>query len=186
MRRHTILSLAAVLFGTAPSVASACAQTPVDGRIVRVVYKFTSGGTWGFHLAHMTDGRYCVRFGDPGRLGLRIIDRVADICFDNIPGTVDRSHESRSQAFDVRERGKVITLISYQKGSIRAAGNEIVLDISSCTKVEGVEKEADCSPNRYLLSINGADCSAEVTLSGPARLAQPPICEHYGAQSNRP
>jgi len=181
MRRYTILALAAVFFCTAPSVVPAGAQTPVDGRIVRVVYRFASGGTWGFHLAHMTDGRYCVRFGDPGRLGLRIIDRVADICFDKIPGTVDRSPESRSQAFDVREKGKVITLVTYQKGSIRSASNEIVLEISSCTRVEGAEKEGGCSPNRYVVGINGADCSAGLTLSGNPCVVGTPICEHYAA-----
>lgn len=106
MGRRATLALATLLCTTAMPAA---AQTPVDGRIVRVVYQvvFEGGGpqnsTWGFHLAHMRDGRYCVRFGNPGRLNLAIIQKVGDVCFDTIPGTVERSHESRSQSFDTRK-----------------------------------------------------------------------------------
>jgi hypothetical protein len=137
---------------------------PLDGRIVRVVYSFTSGGTWGFHLAHMTDGRYCVRFGDPGRLRLAIIAQVADICFDRIPGKVERTGESRSQAIDVNT-GKQITVARYQMGSIARTGNDIVLDITTCSRVEGVDKEGPCSsqPSRYMVRFTGRGCIARVT-----------------------
>jgi hypothetical protein len=182
MRRRAILTLAALLCGTAASLAPARGQTPIDGRIVRVVYNFAKGGNWGFHLAQMQDGRYCVRFGNPGRLNLGVIQRVADICFDKIPGTVDRSKESRSRAFDVREKGKQITVVSYQKGSIAAAGNDITLDIATCDRVEGEETEAHCSPNRYVVHINGTDCSAEVKLSAPSNRVSNITCEHYAAQ----
>jgi len=159
---------------------------PLDGRIVRVVYSFTSGGTWGFHLAHMTDGRYCVRFGDPGRLTLAIIAKVADICFDRIPATVGRTAESRSHAIDVSS-GKPITVARYQMGSIARTGNDIVLDITTCSRVEGVDKEGPCSsePSRYLVRFTGRGCIARVT--GPD--ARRPgggiggiICVHDGAK----
>ena len=87
----------------------------------------------------MTDNRYCVRFGNPGRLTLKTIDRMADICFDTVPGSVERSRESRSQAFDVREKGKRITVVSYHKGSIAAGGRDITLDVASCSRLEGEE-----------------------------------------------
>ncbi len=140
------------------------APNPLDGRIVRVVYSFTSGGTWGFHLAHMTDGRYCVRFGDPGRLTLAIIAKVADICFDTIPGKVERTPESRSHAIDANT-GKQITVAHYQMGSIARTGNDIVLDITTCNRVEGVDKEAPCSsqPSRYMVRFTGRGCIARVT-----------------------
>jgi hypothetical protein len=149
---------------------------------VRVVYNFATGGNWGFHLAHMKDGSYCVRFGNPGRLTLSVIQRVANICFDKIPGTVERSKESRSRAFDVREKGKQITVVSYQKGSIAAAGSDVTLDIATCNRVEGEETEAHCSPNKYVVHINGADCSAEVTLSAKPNRVSSITCEHYAAQ----
>ena len=75
-----------VLFCLGVLASPAIAQTPVDGRIVRVVYHIVydggrpSSATWGFHLACMKDGRYCVRLGNPGRLTLAIIAKVGDIC----------------------------------------------------------------------------------------------------------
>jgi hypothetical protein len=61
---------------------------------VRVVYEIIHsnsgprGSSWGFHLAQIKDGRYCVRFGNPGQHGWTraIIEKFADICFDTIPG----------------------------------------------------------------------------------------------------
>jgi hypothetical protein len=79
------VALAAILSGGPAGSAPAQAQTPIDGHIVRVVYKVGSKGTWGFHLAHMRDGRYCFRLGNPGRLTLDDIRRLAHICFDNVP-----------------------------------------------------------------------------------------------------
>jgi hypothetical protein len=158
-------------------------KSPLDGRIVRVVYAFAGGGTWGFHLAHMNDGRYCVRFGDPGRLRLATIEKVADICFDAIPGTVERSPEHRSRAFDTREKGKVITVVSFHRGAIAAAGNDITLDIASCNIVEGEEKAENCSlerhKDRFVVRFDDAGCRAAVTLSHRPRLSGPPTCEHY-------
>lgn len=187
MGRHASRLLAIALLGAATLAPSAIAQTPADGRIVRVVYevKFEgsgpSGSTWGFHLAHMPDGRYCVRFGNPGRLTLAIIQKVSDICFDTVPATVDRSQERTSHSFDAREKGKRITVVSYQKGSIQASGNAITLDVATCNRVEG-EQETRCFPNRYAVRINGADCSAEVTLSGSRSRAGTTTCEHYPAR----
>jgi len=118
----------------------AIAQTPVDGRIVRVVYHivYDGGGprnaTWGFHLAHMKDGRYCVRLGNPGRLTLAIIQKVGDICFDGIPGWVDRSSEQGSRSYNSREKGKQIAVVSYQKGSIAASGSDITLELTTCNR----------------------------------------------------
>jgi hypothetical protein len=173
------ICLVAIL-GIAASAARA--ETAVDGRIARVVYTFASGGSWGFHLAHMKDNRYCVRFGNPGRLTLKIIDRVADICFATVPGSVERSRESRSQAFDVREKGKRITVVSYHSGSIAAGGRDITLDIASCEKIEGEEHEARCRPNRYVVHIYGGTCTAEISLARqPNRIASV-ICEHYAAE----
>jgi hypothetical protein len=181
MRIRMILAICLVL-SCGLAAGSARAETAVDGRIVRVVYQFASGGSWGFHLAHMKDGRYCVRFGNPGRLRLAIINRVADICFDTIPATVDRSPERRSQAFDVRN--KPITVVHYNMGSIAGAGNEIVFDITTCSRVEGVDKEGPCSPSptRYAVHINGADCSAKVTEPGSRRRITSVTCEHYAAE----
>ena len=179
--------VAATLLSALPAISPAAAVTPVDGRIIRVVYEVAfhgqgpRGSTWGFHLAHMPDSRYCVRFGNPGRLTLAIIEKVADVCFDKIPATVDRSKESRSHSFDAREKGKQITVVSYQKGSIAMAGSDITLDITTCNRVEG-EEETRCFPNRYVVHMNGADCSAEVTLSGSTSRAGSTICEHYPAR----
>jgi hypothetical protein len=57
---------------------------------------------------------------------------------------------------DVSEKGKQITLVTYQKGSIAAKGDVITLDITSCVRVEGENKEERCSPNRYVVHMNGA------------------------------
>ncbi len=139
---------ALLLFGLGVLASPAIAQTPVDGRIVRVVYHIVydgggpSSATWGFHLAHMKDGRYCVRLGNPGRLTLAIIAKVGDVCFDGIPGSVDRSPEQRSRSYDAREKGKQITVVSTQKGSIASSGNDITLDITTCNRVEGEPDDA--------------------------------------------
>jgi hypothetical protein len=130
----------------------------------------------------MTDSRYCVRFGNPGRLTLQTIDRMADICFDTVPGSVERSRESRSQAFDVREKGKRITVVSYHKGSIAAGGRDITLDIASCSRLEGEEQEAGCRFNRYVLHIYGETCTAEISLGGRSNRIASVICEHYAAE----
>ena len=165
----------------------AIAQTPVDGRIVRVVYHIVYGGggpgsaTWGFHLAHMQDGRYCVRLGNPGRLNLAIIAKVGDICFDGIPGSVDRSSEQRSRSYDAREKGKQITVISYQKGTIAVNGSDISLDLTTCNRIEG-EAETRCFPLRYLVHMDGPNCRAEATLSGSQSRADKITCEHYEAR----
>jgi hypothetical protein len=163
--------------------AKSAAATPLDGRIVRVVYTFAGGGTWGFHLAHMNDGRYCVRFGNPGRLRLGTIEKVADICFGGIPGTVERSPEQRHKAFDTREKGKVITVVSFHKGTIAAAGNDIVLEIASCNIVEGEEKAENCSlergKDRFVVRFDGEGCGATISLSSRKRLSGPVTCEHY-------
>jgi hypothetical protein len=164
------------------AAGSAWAESAVDGRIARVVYTFASGGNWGFHLAHMKDNRYCMRFGNPGRLTLRIIDRVADICFDTIPSSVERSRESRSQAFDVREKGKRITVVSYHSGSIAAGGRDITLDIASCDRIEGEEQEARCRSNRYVVHIDGGTCTAEIFLARQPSRTNTITCEHYAAE----
>jgi hypothetical protein len=158
------------------------AETVAGGRIVRVVYKFTSGGSWGFQLAHMKDGRYCVRFGNPGRIRVAVIDRVADMCFDGVPGTVDRSRETRSKAMDVSEKGKQITLVTYQKGSIAAKGDVIALDITSCVRVEGDNKGERCSPNQYVVHMNGANCNADIILAPRSNRIDTTTCEHYPAE----
>jgi hypothetical protein len=184
MARHIALALAVLLCTMS---LPARANAPVDGRIIRVVYEVIfegqgpRGSTWGFHLAHMRDGRYCVRLGNPGRLTLAIIQKVADICFDAIPATIDRSHESRSRSFDSREKGKQITVVSYQKGSIPSGGTDITLDIASCNRMEG-EEETRCFPNRYMVHMEGPNCTSEVTLSGSKSRAGATTCEHYAAQ----
>lgn len=186
MGRLVTLALGALLWAMAAS-APAVAETPVDGRIVRVVYDVIfdgpgpRGATWGFHLAHMQDGRYCVRFGNPGRLTLAVIQKVASICFGRIPATVERSHENRSRSYDAREKGKQITVVSYQKGSIASSGSDVTLDIETCNRVEG-EQETRCFPNRYVVHMQGPDCGAEVTLSGSQSRAGATTCEHYAAR----
>jgi hypothetical protein len=160
----------------------ACAETAVDGRIVRVVYQFTTGGNWGFHLANMKDGRYCVRFGNPGRLTLRIMDRAADICFDTMPASVEHSGERRSQAFDVREKGKRITVVSYHKGSIAAGGSDITLDIATCNRIDGEEVEAHCGSTRYVVHMDGATCAAEILPDRGRNRISTVTCEHYAAE----
>jgi hypothetical protein len=187
MGRRTALALAAGLLAAGLAGPPALAQTAADGRIVRVVYALIFEGpgprdsTWGFHLAHMKDGRYCVRFGNPGRLNLAVIQQVYDICFNSVPATVDRSQERRSESFDAREKGKRITVVSYQKGSIQASGNDITLEVATCNRVEG-EQETRCFPNRYVVHMNGPACRAEVTLSGSRSRAGATTCEHYPAQ----
>jgi hypothetical protein len=187
MRRRSLVVAAAGLLAAGVAALPALAETAADGRIVRVVYALVfdgagpSGATWGFHLAHMSDGRYCVRFGNPGRLGLATIDKVSDICFDRVPATTGPSQERKSQSFDAREKGRRITVISYQKGSIAASGNDITLQIESCTRIEG-EAETRCLPNRYVVHMNGPDCTAEVSLSGSTSRAGATTCEHYEAR----
>jgi hypothetical protein len=176
MARHIAAWVA--LCAAAAIAAPAGAQTPVDGQIVRVVYRIDTGGTWGFHLADMNDGRYCVRFGNPGRLSLAIIQRMADICFDRMPSTVDRSQERRSRAIDTAD-GRMKTIVSFQKGSIAATGDAVALDISTCNGVEG-GGEVRCFRNRFVVHLGGQDCSAQVTLArGTAHVL---ICERYTAQ----
>jgi hypothetical protein len=160
------------------NLTTAGAQTPMDGRIIRVVYKLPSGGTWGFHLAHMKDGRYCVRFGNPGRLGLSIIERVADICFDRVPSAVQQTPERTSKAGDARQRGKIITVSTHQKGSIESSGTSITLKIATCNRAE-YETEHRCFPNRFVVRMNGEDCSAELALFRDKAVAT--TCEHYAA-----
>lgn len=187
MRRCTLQSFRLLLVGLGAVSAPAAAQTPVDGRIVRVVYHIAydrggiRGATWGFHLAHMQDGRYCVRLGNPGRLTLGIIQKVGDICFDSIPGSVERSPEQRSRSYDAREKGKQITLVSSQKGFIARSGSDITLDITTCNRVEG-ETETRCFPTRYVVHMDGTTCRAEATLSGSQRRADNITCEHYAAR----
>jgi len=178
MARHIITGLG-LLCAAAAITPPAGAQTPVDERIVRVVYEVdTRGSTWGFHLAHMKDGRYCVRFGNPGRLNLAIIQRVADICFDRVPAAVDRSHERRSRAVDTSD-GRMKTIVSFQKGSIAASADTITLEIATCSRAEG-GGEMRCFPNRYVVRMSGQACNTQVTLAaGKARNA---TCEHYAAQ----
>jgi hypothetical protein len=162
MQRSLMLSIAAVAFaavlsGSPAGLARAQTQTPVDGRIVRVVYQV--GGapgavnpTWGFHMAHMKDGRYCVRLGNPGRrLSLAIIDEVVDICFDRVPATVDLSPERRYQAIDTSD-GREKTFLRFHKGSIGATGDAITLDVTSCRGAEGVPER--CFPSRYIVHIS--------------------------------
>jgi hypothetical protein len=129
-------------------------------------------------MAQMKDGRYCVRLGNPGRLNLAIIERVADICFDRVPATVDRSQERKSSAIDTAD-GKRKTIVSFQKGSIAATGDAIALEIASCNRVEG-QGEVRCFPNRYVVRMSGQACNAQVTLArGKAGVT---TCEHYPAQ----
>jgi len=165
---------------------TAFAESPIGDRIVRIVYDIVfdgpgpRGANWGFHLAQMKDGRYCVRLGNPGRLNLAIIQKAADICFDRIPGTVDQSSVSTSQAFDTREKGKRILVSSYHKGSIETAGNEITLNITTCNKEGG--NDYRCFPKRFVVHMNGPDCSAQVTLGGTTDRAGRTTCEHYAAR----
>lgn len=185
MRWPASLGAAILLGSISPSPATA--QSPVDGRIVRVVYQivYEGGGprnaTWGLHLARMQDGRYCVRLGNPGRLTLAVIDKVGDLCFEGIPGSVDRSQEQRSRSYDAREKGKQIVVVSYQKGSIASSGSDVTLDITTCNRVEG-EPDTNCFPSRYVLHMDGPNCNAEVTLSGSRRRAERVTCEHYEAR----
>ena len=178
---------ALLLFGLGVLASPATAQTPVDGRIVRVVYHIVydgggpSSATWGFHLAHMKDGRYCVRLGNPGRLTLAIIAKVGDVCFDGIPGSADRSPEKRSWSYDAREKGKQITVVSSQKGSIASSGNDITLDLTTCNRIEG-EPDTRCFPLRYVVHMDGPNCRAEATLSGSRSRADKITCEHYAAR----
>ena len=187
MGRKSWSGFALLLFGLGVLASPATAQTPVDGRIVRVVYHIVydgggpSSATWGFHLAHMKDGRYCVRLGNPGRLTLAIIAKVGDVCFDGIPGSADRSPEKRSWSYDAREKGKQITVVSSQKGSITSSGNDITLDLTTCNRIEG-EPDTRCFPLRYVVHMDGPNCRAEATLSGSQSRADKITCEHYAAR----
>jgi hypothetical protein len=95
---------------------------------------------------------------------------------------VERSRESRSQAFDVREKGKRITVVSYHKGSIAAGDGDITLDIASCSRIEGEQQEAGCSSNRYVVHIFGETCTAEISVGGRSNRITSVICEHYAAE----
>lgn len=186
MGRYTSLGFGVFFIGVGTLASAAIAQTPVDGRIVRVVYQVINengprSATWGFHLAHMSDGRYCVRLGNPGRLTLAIIQKVGDICFDTIPGSVERSPDQRSRSYDAREKGRQITVVSTQKGAVASSGNDVTLDITTCNTVEG-EPETRCFPNRYVVHMDGPNCSADVTLSGSRSRAGTTTCEHYEAR----
>jgi len=191
MGRNITFALSALCWagGTLAAVPAAAAQTPIDGRIVRVVYQVVPEGsgsrdaTWGFHLTHMQDGRYCVRLGNPGRLSLAVIAKVADICFDAIPGRVERSHEQASQGY-WEGTGRRITLISFHKGSIALSEGRVVLEIITCSRVEDAKQPEDLGcgrrPVRYFIDMKGQGCSAEAVLSR-AR-AGTTTCEHYPAR----
>lgn len=71
--------------------------------------------------------------------------------------------------------------MSYQKGSVAAAGNDITLEIATCNRVEG-EQDTRCFPSRYVVHMNGPDCSAVVILSGSRSRAGATTCEHYQAR----
>lgn len=174
-----IIVLAALFCVAQASLTPASGQTPADGRIVRVVYQVSATGTWGFHLAHMKDGRYCVHFGNPGRLTLAQMERAANICFDRVPGAVERTPERRFQAGDTSQQGKMVTISTHQKGSIETSASEITLKITSCRKAEH-QAEYNCLPNRYVVRMSGQNCSAEISLfKGKAGTT---TCEHYAAQ----
>lgn len=183
MDRYRAHGASLVLAALAAAAQPAAAQSPTDGRIVRVVYEIVfdgrgpTGSTWGFHLARMRDGRTCARLGNPGRLTLAIIEKVADICFAGIPGAVERSQERTSQAFDTKN--KPITLVTWQKGSIERAGDDITLTVTSCTRVQG-EDDSRCFPNRYVVHMRGAGCSADIALARGKAGAT--TCEHYDAR----
>ena len=157
------------------------AKNPLEDRIVRVVYTYAKGGTWGFHLADMRDGRYCVRFGNPGRLTLAVINRAAGICFDKLPGWVERTHETKSRAFDVRVKDKQITVVNYYSGSITAGGNDVWLDIDTCNRIEGEETVARCGTDRFVVHLDDQGCRGEV-LSARQNVIANTTCEHYAAQ----
>lgn len=176
MSSFAAVALAAVLCGSTAGLAAAQAKTPIDGRIVRVVYQVGSKGTWGFLLAHVRDDRYCFRIGNPGRLTLADFQQAAHICFDTVPATVDRSPELRMPAF---MGSKPVILINSYKGAIAASGNDIILHIEDCTRVEG-EAEEPCTPARYVVRMSGQECSAEITLF--RRKAGTTTCEHYAAR----
>src|SRR5262245_33811486 len=129
-RRSSLPSIVSVVLalvacgGSAP----AAAQAPDDGRLVRVVYQsivegMRQQGTWGFLLARLGDGRYCVRFGAPDRhRALDYLKQAPDICFDTIPGSM-QSIERKSRVGDASQQGKLITVSSHHKGSIEVSGN---------------------------------------------------------------
>jgi hypothetical protein len=181
IRCDSLLSFApaAAMLAAAAGLTPAAAQAPVDGRIVRIVYQVGPKGTWGLHLAHMKDGRYCVHFGNPGRLTLVHIERAASICFDKVPGAVEQTPERTTRAGDARQGGKIITISTHHRGSIEASGNDITLRIETCNKAE-YETGYSCFPNRYVVRMGEEACSAEVTLfRGKAGTT---TCEHYAAK----
>ena len=186
MRRSAAVVLISLLSGGTVDLVPALAD-PVAGRIVRVVYKvaFQGGGpqdaTWGFHLAHMSDGQYCLRFGDPGRLALANIRRNHDMCFSGLPGRVERSAERAASPYEPDGQGDAAEVTTFQKGSIARAGNDIILDIDFCAQMQ---KEANprCFPNRYIVHMHGEACAAEIILSSSSARAIDPTCEHYKAE----
>jgi hypothetical protein len=129
----------------------------------------------------MSDGHYCVRFGDPGRLALANIRRTNDICFPSLPGKTDRASERIISLPDAGHLVPVRSVIVFQKGTIELAGIDVTLNVENCAKVEG-EQEARCFSNRYVVHMNGDTCSAEITFSSPLTRAADPTCEHYKAE----
>jgi hypothetical protein len=182
-----LMVLLPTIVAAAPALAQTAAQTPIDGRIVRVVYKviFEGGGpknaTWGFHLAHMSDGRYCVRFGDPGRLALANIRRTNDICFETIPGQTERSSERSAPSYAASDQGKEINVTVFHKGTVQLIGNDVTLDIAACAAVEG-EEQLRCFPNRYVVRMSGDTCTALIILTSRLTRADEAMCEHYKAE----
>ena len=183
MRWHAT-RLAAVILALGPGTLAqpAAGQSPTEGRIVHVKHEVVFDGrtradsTWGFHLAHMRDGRYCVRLGDTGpTLTLATMEKSADFCFAGIPGVAERSLEHPMWAFDTTPKPIAIST----KGSIDSTGDDFTLTITSCTRSPG-EAETLCFPYRFVVHMKGAECSAEVALArGKARATS---CQHYEAR----
>lgn len=186
MRRRTVMVLLLLMNGVVAYSGTALAQSPLDGRIVRVVYKVSyqggaKTGTWGFHLAHMSDGQYCVRFGDSGRLALANIRRTHDICFGTLPGKTDRASERVVSHPNAGHLVPALGVTVFQKGRIELAGGDIVLHVDFCAEIEG-EQGPRCFPNRYLVRISGESCTAEIKFWSPLSRALDPVCEHYKAE----
>jgi hypothetical protein len=187
MCRRAGLVLIALLFGIGLDVAPGHAQTLIDDRIVRVVYavRFERSGlkdaTWGFHLANMSDGRYCVRFGNPGRLALANIRRGNDMCFDSIPGRAERASERVSPSGETDVQGQPRDVTTFIRGGIELAGTELSLDIEYCVGVAG-DLKTRCFPVRYMVRMLGETCIADVPVPPPHSRVKAIMCEHYKAE----
>jgi hypothetical protein len=175
---------------TAPvSYASAAAaetnnfDDPFAGRIVRVVYKWGKGSSWGFMLLTEANGRRCIRPGNPGfRPKPSDITKVSyKLCFAPGQTKIDRSAVTASRSFVVRLNRYAI-VETYYAASIDRDGTTLDIRLHPCTRVRG-ESQQNCRHSvRYRVRLHGPTCGVRIWDDRFDGHRPEIMCEHYAAR----